>query len=388
VAIATGVHPHRAWLSVNGTLFPVLHGTAVQEGTRQSSTFQATVPLNYPGARQALANLGDNSSGVVVESNGKTGTLVMGEIDATAFTYGQNGTIVVNGRCSSTKLHNKIIHENFVDKTTVEVVEAVAGEAGLGVVATGGGGMMMGKKLDEQFNELVDGQSAASIVTKCAEMDNARWWVDTANTLHYDIQPQGGGGYSVTYHAGPPERADFFTLEIVRNVQAGKEIETYVKSWHPEEKQAAEGEGQVGGDGGPVQYEFQVPTQLQEQAQQYAQNKANEIARHEITVKAHVVGDPTIDVDTGLAVSGTDFDGAYIIDNITHQFGMKGHTMTITARNKREGGSGEISGESDSGSSDTGSAVGGALGGAIGGPVGGAIGGGAGGGGGGAGDGE
>jgi hypothetical protein len=301
---------------------------------RQSSHFSATVPLNYPGAAEALASLGDNESGVIVESNGKTGTLVMGEIDTTNFIYGQNGTITAAGRCNSVKLHNKIYHGTPTNMTTVALVAQMAGLAGLGFDSGGGGPpMMVGKELDDEFVESIDGQTLAAIVSKCAELDDARWWVDPASVLHYDIKPQPGGGYSVSYSSGPPESSDFFTLSIERNVQAGKTIKVTVKSFQEEDKNTAEPTAEVEGRGGPVEYEIHVPRWKEEQAQQYAQNKADEIARHEITVKAHVVGDPTIDVSVGLAVAGTGFwDQAYVIDTIHHQFGMPGHTMTITAR--------------------------------------------------------
>lgn len=337
MAITTGVNPHRAWLSVNGTQIPILTGSCVVRGVRQSSTFEATVPLNYPGAADVLQNIGDNSSGVVVESNGKQGVLVMGEIDTTNFHYGHGGTIVVSGRDNSTKLHNKKFHGKFVNQTTVAVAAQMASEAGLGF-SSSGSGMMMGTKLDQEFVDMADGMSLSSIVSKCAEMDDARWFVDNTSTLNYQIQPNPSGGYSVTYTKGPPEKADFFQLMITRNIQAGKTIQVFIKSHQSFQKQTNQADATVPGNGGPVQYEFEPPNWQQNQVQQYAQNKANEIARHEITVQAAVVGDVTITVNTGLSVSGTaTFDQTYLIDEIHHQFGMPGHTMTITARSGRGG---------------------------------------------------
>lgn len=331
MAISSGVNPHRAWLSVNGFLIPVLHGHAEQRGTRQSSTFSATVPLNYPGAAGALASIGDNSGGVIVESNGMSAPLVMGEIDTTDFNYGHNGTIIVSGRDNSIKLHNRKANQKFVNQPTTAVVAQLAGMAGLGF-AGGGGGNMAGKKLDQEFAKMADGQSFASIITKCAELDGARWFVDNNSVLHYEINPT-GGGYSVHYNPGPPESADFLTLSIKRNVQAGKTIKVTVKSWHPKKKQVMTGTGTASGNGGPVEYGYNIPGLQQDQAQQHAKSKANEVARHEITVTAKCVGDPSISVESGLSVSGTGaFDQSYIIDKIHHTFGMGGHTMVITAR--------------------------------------------------------
>lgn len=332
-AISSGVHPHLAWLRVNGRDFLISHGSCVQEGTRQSSTFQATLPLYLPGAKEALANIGDNNSGVVVESNGKKAVLVMGEIDTTTFHIGQNGNIVVTGRDNSIKLHNRIHHGNFTDHTTVGIVSELAGLAGLGF-SESGSGIIAGEKISDEFVEMVDGQTFASIITKMAEIDDARWWVDNNSVLHYEIKPEPSGDYSVTYQPAPPyEKGNFFELSIKRNVQAGKTIEVTLKSFRESENDTIEGTGTVEGNGGPVQYAFQLPNQQQDQATHYAQSKADEIARHELTVNARVVGDVDINVDMGLAVNGTGlFDQNYLIDSIAHQFGMQGHTMTITAR--------------------------------------------------------
>lgn len=341
MALASGVAPHRAWLSVNGFLIPCLSGSAEQNGTRRSSTFHATVPLNYPGAAAALAMLGDNSSGVIVENAAGRGVLVMGEIDRTDFRYGQNGTIVASGRCNSIKLHNKKINKKWVNQPTTQVVQDVAGMCGLGCQTSGGQGMIAGKELSAEHAKMADGETGASIITKCAEQDNARWWVDPFNTLHYDIAPIGAGGFSVHYDPGPPERADFFVLAIHRNVQAGKQIKVTIDSWHTKDKRINTGTGRAGGNGGPVEYQYNIPGLKQGEPQQRAQNKANEINRHEITVHVRCVGDPTINVDTGLLVTGTGyFDQVYIIDTIHHQFGMQGYTMQITARNSRGGGGG------------------------------------------------
>jgi hypothetical protein len=358
VAISTGVNPHRAWLSVNGQQFPVITGQAVMNGTRQSSHFSATIPINYPGAQAACAALCDNQSGVIVQSNNKTGTLVMGEADSATFNYGQNGTIVVAGRDNSVRLHNKKWHGTLPNMTTVQVVEKLAGEVGLGVIATGAG-TMFGKKLDENYVAVEEGMSYAAIISKCAELDNARWFVDAASVLHYEIDPQPSGGFSVYYKAGPPEASDAFQISIEKNVQASKTIHVFIKSFQEEEKNAVVAQAIASGCGTEVQYEFKLPTMVQDQAQKYAQAKANEIARHRVTVNVHCVGDPTITQDTGLAISGTVFSGAYLIDQIHHTFGMSGHKMTITARGDPSGGGATIvGGPGGSEQSGTGQALG------------------------------
>ena len=338
MATQTGVNPHRAWISLNGPVFPLINGSATLNGTRQSSHFSATIPINYPGAQAAAAGLCDNQCAVIVESNGKKAALVIGEADSTTFNYGQNGTIVISGRDNSSRLHNKKYHDKFENKRTTEVVQELCDLVGL-VCEPSGEGTMFGKKLDDEggYVDIAEGMSYAAIISKCAELDNARWFVDTSNVFHYEIDPQPSAGFTVYYQAGPPEKSDAFQISIERNIQAGKTIKVFIKSWQSEDKDTHEADASVAGCGTDVEYEFNAPTMVQDQVQKYAESKANEIARHEITVHAHVVGDPTIDQDTGLGVSGTAFDGPYLIDQIQHTFGMGGHKMIITARGTSPG---------------------------------------------------
>ena len=60
MALTAGAGPHFAWIIVNGGTFPVEHGSVEQHKTRKTSTFSAVVPMFYPGAEAAFANLGDN----------------------------------------------------------------------------------------------------------------------------------------------------------------------------------------------------------------------------------------------------------------------------------------------------------------------------------------
>jgi hypothetical protein len=342
MATSQGVAPHRAWISVNGSQFPVLSGHVEQNGTRRSGTFSVTIPLYYPGAEATLAAIGDNQAAVTAQNVNGNGVLITGEVDTTDFHYGQNGTITISGRDNSIKLHNKKFNQTWTSKKTTDVVREVCSQVGLGCVITGGAGTNAGKEIDDEYNKIADGETGAAIVSKMAEQDNARWWME-GMTLHYDIDPQGGGGVSVNYRKGPPEKADFFTLSIKRNVQAGKQIKVTIESWHTKEKQMNSGEGTAGGNGGPVEYQYNIPGLKKGDTEERARNKAKEINRHELTVHVKVVGDPRVNVGSGLSVSGdTAFDQTYIIDSIHHHFGMGGYTMDVVARNSRGGGGGGI----------------------------------------------
>jgi phage protein D len=333
MAISSGSGPHRAWLTVGGGQFPIQHGTVDQHATRKSSTFSATIPMSYPGAYQTFSNLGENTTAILVTTRGATNTLITGEIDSVDIDYVRT-LISVTGRDQSAKLHAKKSAEKWTNKKGSEIVQELAGRVGLGVQVDASL-LMAGKKLTQEFVKLSDGISFAAVIHKLAELDGARWWVKNG-TLHYQLSSNPSGSFTLNYVApqpGQPMRADFLDLRIRRNIQAGKNVKVTVKSWHPRKKQVYEGQAEVGGNGGSSEYVYHIPNLTQEHAQRHAKSRADDHARHALTLTATCVGDPSIDVAMALQLSGTNaFDRQYQMDCVHHDFGMRGHTMTITAK--------------------------------------------------------
>jgi len=338
MAITSGAGPHFAWIVVDGNTFPVEHGSVEQHKTRKTSTFSAAVPMYYPGAEATLANLGDNEAKVVVSTMGMEGTLFTGEVDTTEFDY--IGSIIrLTGRDKSAKLHENKTSEKWQNKKGSEIVQDLAGRAGLSVQVDSSL-LMAGKKLEQDYVRLSDNVSFAYVIHKLAQFDGARWWVDQNGTLQYRINNSPTGTYSLNWSPPTvgPASADFMSLKIRRNIQAGKNVKVKVKSWHPKKKEVFGYESNVEGKGGPLEHNYHIPNLLQDHVKQYAQSRANEFARHELTVHASVAGDPSINVAMGLQLSGTGvWDQMYEMDTVHHEFGMSGHRTTITARSSKDG---------------------------------------------------
>lgn len=335
MAISSGVGPHYAWIDVNGQSFPVTRGSVTQEATKRSSTFDCEIPMQYPGAYGTFATLSDNSASIVVSTRGITGSLVTGEIDEPHFGY-KTQLIQIRGRCQSAKLHGSKSSEKWANRKGSDIVQELASRAGL-TVSADASALLAGKQVQIDWVKLSDNISLASVIHKLAEFDGARWWVRNG-VLYYKSKDDATGVYSVTYKPPTeesPMMGDFLGLGITYNVQAGKGANVTVKSWHPKKKQVFTGQATVGQGG--VQYQFHIPNLLQDHAQQWAQSKAEEISRHGVTIEADLVGDPTIDVGMGFQVNGTTyFDMTYPMDSIHHSFGERGHTMTVTARSKKD----------------------------------------------------
>jgi hypothetical protein len=328
MAISSGVGPHSAWLSINGGMFPIEHGTVEQTSTRKSATFSADIPLNWPGALGALASLGANTATIIVNGS----PLIVGEIDSAEFDLITSTMIRVSGRDQGAKLHENKTAEKWTNKLGSDIATDLAGRVGLGVQADSSM-LKAGKLVNIDFAKLTDGISYAAAIQKVAELDGARWWVKNG-ILNYQSQQNPAGTYPISYSAGPPIVSDALSLRIKKNIQAGKQLNVTVKSWHPKKKQVFTGQAQGGGaNGGSLNYVYHIPSLDQDHVNQYAKAKAKAHSRHGTTIDAEVCGDPSIDVAMALVLSGTGyFDGQYLIDAVSHKFGMGGYTMTITAK--------------------------------------------------------
>jgi hypothetical protein len=333
MAITSGAGPHFAFVIVGGQRFPIEHGTVSQHKTRKSSGFGATIPMSYPGAEATFAELGDNTTTIEATTRDITNTLFTGETDTADFDY-ISRTIHITGRDKAAKLHSNKSSEKWQNKKGSEIVSDLAGRVGLSAQVDASM-LNAGKMLEQDWVRISDNVSFAYVIHKLAEFDGARWWVDPMGTLHYQSQNNPEGTYSLNYV--PPDNgpmsADFMRLRIQRNIQAGKTVKVKVKSWHPKDKKMYESEKTVGGNGGPLEYNYHIPNLKQSHVDRHAESKANEHARHELRLHVDVVGDPTVNVAMSLVLNGTGFfDQEYEMDTVHHTLGMSGHRTSITAR--------------------------------------------------------
>ena len=340
MAITSGVGPHAAWLSVDGASFAVERGSVSQQAKRKSSSFSVSIPMGLDGAAETLAWTGGRNAGITVLARGQTSPLFTGRLDKISFDY-IGRTIHVSGRDKSDELHQNKTSEKWLNKKPSDIVQDLIGRVGLsGNISSSA--LMAGKRLEQDFVKLSDNVSYAQIIHKLAELDGARWFVDANGQFNYVPLGSPQGVYSIQIdQTKQPISSDCMVLKVSRNVQASKTIEVTVKAWHPKKKQVFEFTSNVEGVGGTHSYNYHIPGLEQEHVKQHAMSQANEKARHELTVHATVVGDPSVAAGMGLQLSGTHYDQAFEIDYVHHDFGMGGYRTSITARSAKEGRSAE-----------------------------------------------
>lgn len=338
MAITSGVGPHTAWLNVGGASFRIEHGNVSQSAERKTSSFSCAIPLSSPGARSFFSTVAagtDASIGVI--TRGQTATLLTGELDEVRFNYIPQREIRVTGRDKSYKLHEGISSEKWLNKKPSEIVQDLIGRVGLSGNVTASS-VKAGKQLQQDFVKLSENTTFARIIHEMARIDGARWWVDQNGAFQYVPFGSSTGVYSVTINQdSEPISADYLSLEIAHNLQAGRPHAVTVKGWHPKKKEVFNYTSNVEGSGPTRNWSYQVPTLTQDRAQKHAQSEATEKARHEFVVTTTVVGDPSAQTGMGLRISGTDFDQTFEIDVVHHDFGMSGHRTHITARSPKEG---------------------------------------------------
>jgi prophage tail gpP-like protein len=270
-------------------------------------------------------------------TRGVTKRLLTGQIDTVDFDL-IGRKITVTGRDKSAKLHDKKSSEKWLNKKTTDIVKELAERAGM-KVGSKDLGTIAGKMLEQDYVKLSDNVSFAYVIHKLAELDGARWWVDADGVFHYVPFNSPSGVYSIFIdQSSQPIKSDCLHLRIRHNVQAGRDIEVHLKAWHPKKKKVIQHKSVIKGNGAPITYNYNIPILQQDQVEKHARSQAMEKARHELSVRASVVGDPTVAVGMGLSVTGTtQYDQTYDIDTVHHDFGMRGHTTHITARNAKEG---------------------------------------------------
>ncbi|UGY23712.1 hypothetical protein HU675_0038165 [Bradyrhizobium septentrionale] len=337
MAITSGVGKHSAWLNAGGR-FLIERGQVQQSAQRKSSQFHCIIPINEEGAYDALAQIGGSDEVTIdVMTRGATSRLITGQINDVDFDY-IGRKITVTGRDKSAGLHDNKSSEKWVNKSTTDVVKDLIGRIGM-VGKFDDMQNMAGKILEQDFVKLSDNVSYAYVIHKLAERDGARWWVDAQGQFHYAKLNSPTSTYSIFVdQSSMPIKSDCLHLRVTENKQAGKTIEVDFKAWHPKDKKVHQHTAVIPGFGGTKRYSYHVPTLKQDQVEAHAKAQANEKARHELKVRATVVGDPAVAAGMGLSLQGTRYyDQTFDIDTVVHEFGMSGHTSHITARSAKSG---------------------------------------------------
>jgi len=361
MAITQGTGPHRAWLVVAGTQWPVMAGTVDQTALNHSASFDVRLPMDYPGAFAAFSAMqsGARAQVVVQNASGTQGNLVSNAyILRIRFDF-VSTVISIHGEDQTWDLNQVKTNEAFVNQKHGQVVQTLVQRRGIPLGQVDQGSMMAGKKVKDTYTHLTDNITYATAIQYLAEQEGAKWWVDKDGKFNYKIgkNASDGSSYSVKWKRPTPQTpmvSDCLSLSITRNLPAAGGQEVNVPTWRPDDKAGSVGKGQNPGDGGYTTQHNYDHSNLQDQdANTRAQAYADYHSSFAMQIEAVVYGDPDCRAGGKLSVTGTgSFDGSYPMDQVTHSFGYQGYTTRINGKTDSGGGGGGGSADTSTPSSD------------------------------------
>src|SRR6185437_11160864 len=118
----------------------------------------------------------DTSASVSVLTRGQLSTLITGALDEVSFDYIRR-EIRFQDRDKSSKLHEGITSEKWVNRLPSEIVQDLIGRVGLSGNVTAST-VQAGKQLQQDYVKLSENNSYARIIHELARLDGVSWWID------------------------------------------------------------------------------------------------------------------------------------------------------------------------------------------------------------------
>jgi phage protein D len=345
MAIASGTRAPRAWISLNGTKILCEEASVTLSATGASSGFRAEVPLDLLLANGwTMASLSTQkeitgaifiSNDINSDSNGVQ--IIVGQVDDIDVNL-PGMLVTIAGRDWSSKMHNNLNTTQYLNQTSSQIVQTIAGNYGLSVSGSSSG--MVGKLYTKDFVKLFDGESDWTAVQNLAQLEGYAAYIQGgSSTLYFGPPGQGGGSYSVHYQPPTPQSpasGDFIELNLRVNLNLGGTVISKASAFDPRQNTSVTATATSSGSssGGTLTYEKRGANLTQEQVQKLADTTLSMNIRHEMEVDAELVGDNSLLAGMSLQISGTQsaWDNTYAIDNMTHEVNGDGYTMSVLAR--------------------------------------------------------
>lgn len=334
------------FLSIAGQNMPCASLSATKSGKRRGDTFYATIPIDASGgfSEGFWASQESVEAEAVFSAGGLTRSLVSGNIDEISIDW-INRSVQVCGRDKSALLTESRVNKDYTNQKSSDIVKDLAKTAGLEAqVLTGGDDVS--KKYDIDTVHLLLNRTPFEAISVLAEREGVRWFVD-GNTVYFGAVAS-GSAYPIEYQ--PPQlgymKANAMRLTTRRNFVAAGSVESTVKSWHHKDKKLYEYTAKARGQKRLLGYEQHFPGMNQQEVETLAKSRANEAIRHEMCIELDMPGDLTLDVTQQIQLTGTGtaFDQAYDIDDLTFTFGSGEEgflSMSIIGKSASEGRSAE-----------------------------------------------
>lgn len=332
---------------LNGTQVPWTEWEVSSNGFYRADTFTAALPVSALPASLSIAVL-SNLDVITVEIraavDGSSPTSLILGIVADFDVDWLDGTAHLTGRDHTGDFIETKTAVKYLNQTSSKIIQTLAAEHGLtaNVQATT---TLAGKYYEVDHDKLTDEITEWDLITYLAQKEGYYAWV-SGTVLNF--QPAAlvqGTPIPIQWtppSASAPPNAPFVSLKTTRNLTLAGDVRVIVYSWNHKQKQAfkvtatATKSKKSQASGGTSQtYTFRVPGLTHDQAQQWAQNKAEEITRHERLIALELPPDVTTTPRNQIQLTGTgtSWDQLYWIDEVTRRMAWGEFTQTVGAKN-------------------------------------------------------
>lgn len=345
------VRAPRAVLTVNGIQITPVECEIRENTHHQADTFGATMTLDGTDADERFwldlnsitctvrATNDYAAGGWVTKFDGK-----IDDVDVDLF----HRVVRVTGRDRVSDLLDTKTNENWLNRTTVDIVTDIAGRVGLkaNVVLTSADEMFgfgkSGLTYKDDYNHESDNDVLWNVLVRMAQREGCAVFIKPGSGVlsFLPVDQLGGSTFVVNYVAPTPfsiASGNFTALSLRRGFAVSKNVKVRVKSYQLKGKKSISSEmvstGKVPGESA---YDYRIPNLTKDQADKVAKNRLDEILRQEKGVQVDMPGDVTLDPSymLQLAGTGTSFDQSYIISSVVHRFGEAGYRMVVDVRNQ------------------------------------------------------
>lgn len=346
---ATNVRSPRVWLSLGGTRLPCITATVTRKSEGEADTFVAELAVDETAeAGFGYAEWADfqpvDAEILISLDGGNPKSIITGQIDEPRIHWGE-GTVTVAGRDKSASLTEKRRSEQFKNQKSGDIVSKIAQDHGL-TPQVNAGSDFAGKIYDVDTVHLLMNLSDHEILTRLAEREACRWYVD-GTTLTFEPIGTETDVYGVLWV--PPDgkgqvgKATVLDLETHRNMSAARPHSVAVRSWHHRDAKKYDGVNLSSGVGQTVEIEHHHNGRNQSQVDKLSKSRLKDAIRHDCNVVVKAALDLDIDPRQKMELSGTGtiFDQLYDIDSVEISISWQGGSeMSIAGKVAKSGRSG------------------------------------------------
>jgi phage protein D len=368
-AITPAISAPRLQVLVNGVAIPALSAEVNSNNYYHADSFKFSVVTSDPrvinagrGARFWGADTsGGSSSPVMVNIQVDAGasqqpnwvSLITGRVDNVDFDPVLN-IVELDGRDNTALFIEARTFETYPNQTSSQVVTALAQAQGLtaNVQATT---TLIDRYYQTDHTKTALGNFARAttqwdLIVFLAEREGFNAWV-SGNTLNFQPEaPPTQSPFMVTVdpNSNPWVSTNVETIKCKRSLNLARDIQVTVLTWNSRQKKSfkvtAKATGtksaSAGSSGTAAQsqtqnYVFTRPNLTHAQAQNWANQKLAQISQHERVVIVTMAGETNLTPRQGLQVqgTGTNWDIAYYISEISRTIDVEGFHETVQAKN-------------------------------------------------------